>query len=585
MADISKIKIPNNTEYNVKDAALTAEITNARGSYVNLDARLDNYDEVIGDIDEALNSLLVDLVPKTITENGTYDPTDDNVDGYSEVTVDVATGGHKVVITTVANALVTLSKTGTTYTATADSNGIASFIGVASGTYTATATIDDAVSDSLSITVSDYLGIVNTFATITLSAKSACTITLTNGTITKTINYVDTAIPVRVSLGTWTASTTIESTPISIKQVVSSYIDYPIVFEEWAKFRALVRAGTAPTQYPVGTLLYDTWGDNTSTAYRIVSYDQYFDSDLTARGYTHSVTLLEEYLDEDIVFDAPEAFLYLTQDLPVGTYYIEYSSSTICRFTTTVLVPSGGQLSFKVVNPGDSASTSYVQGYSSPSSTTPLFEVSTSTSSSGTNLGTMANNTTTNVTYGTLNAYNRAIYGSNNYYESGIRQLINATIETNWWTPQTVFDRPTNISMSGKLYRLNSDFINVLASPNLTSIANAIGETNALDGTTFTKSVTYNIKDKLFLPAPSELNINSQDADKRVGTLMSYYSGAGNSQRIKYKKSATSTAYDYWLRTPRPPRTYHVRGIYTNGSLEDISAYYAIGSATACVIQ
>ena len=55
MADISKIKTPNNTEYNVKDAALTTEITNARGNYVNLDARLDNYDEVIGDIDTALN--------------------------------------------------------------------------------------------------------------------------------------------------------------------------------------------------------------------------------------------------------------------------------------------------------------------------------------------------------------------------------------------------------------------------------------------------------------------------------------------------------------------------------------------------
>ena len=33
------------------------------------------------------------LVPKTITENGTYDPADDNADGYSEVTVTVPTGG------------------------------------------------------------------------------------------------------------------------------------------------------------------------------------------------------------------------------------------------------------------------------------------------------------------------------------------------------------------------------------------------------------------------------------------------------------------------------------------------------------
>lgn len=32
------------------------------------------------------------LVTKTITENGTYDPADDNADGYSEVTVNVASG-------------------------------------------------------------------------------------------------------------------------------------------------------------------------------------------------------------------------------------------------------------------------------------------------------------------------------------------------------------------------------------------------------------------------------------------------------------------------------------------------------------
>ena len=33
------------------------------------------------------------LVPKTITQNGTYDPEDDNADGYSEVTVNVKGGG------------------------------------------------------------------------------------------------------------------------------------------------------------------------------------------------------------------------------------------------------------------------------------------------------------------------------------------------------------------------------------------------------------------------------------------------------------------------------------------------------------
>lgn len=47
MADISKIVIPNGsstTTYDFKDATMRTEITNARGSYTNLDSRLDAID-------------------------------------------------------------------------------------------------------------------------------------------------------------------------------------------------------------------------------------------------------------------------------------------------------------------------------------------------------------------------------------------------------------------------------------------------------------------------------------------------------------------------------------------------------------
>lgn len=44
----------------------------------------------VGNLDAALDSLIMSLEPKTITENGTYNPEDDGVDGYSSVSVDVA---------------------------------------------------------------------------------------------------------------------------------------------------------------------------------------------------------------------------------------------------------------------------------------------------------------------------------------------------------------------------------------------------------------------------------------------------------------------------------------------------------------
>ena len=38
------------------------------------------------------------LITKTITENGTYDATDDNADGYSEVTVNVVPSSISLII-------------------------------------------------------------------------------------------------------------------------------------------------------------------------------------------------------------------------------------------------------------------------------------------------------------------------------------------------------------------------------------------------------------------------------------------------------------------------------------------------------
>ena len=149
-------------------------------------------------------------------------------DGLEEFAADIATipsggAGHTVNITTVPNAAVTLSKTGKTYTATADNTGHVSFNAVEVGTYTVTATIDDAVSDSTTLTVTDFSATEDSFATLTVSASDNCTITVTDGTITKTLSYTGTPIVQYVSLGTWTVSATIESTLITRTVSVISY--------------------------------------------------------------------------------------------------------------------------------------------------------------------------------------------------------------------------------------------------------------------------------------------------------------------------------------------------------------------------
>ena len=118
--------------------------------------------------------------------------------------------------------------------------------------------------------------------------------------------------------------------------------------KSWREFRKLVRSGKAPTEYPIGTILYDDWGNDQSTAFEIVEYDKHFDSDLTAQGYTHSATLQELKLTLR-QFDAIEAWLYAETAIPSGTYRFKipnydtsYGGNKWYYFTSTADVPVGG---------------------------------------------------------------------------------------------------------------------------------------------------------------------------------------------------------------------------------------------------
>ena len=132
-------------------------------------------------------------------------------------------GGHVVKITTLAGATVTLTNQSNTYNAVADSNGLAEFTGVEAGTYTVYATIDDAVSDSISIVIADHTATEDSFATLTVSASDNTTITATDGTVTKTIEYTGTPVVQYVSIGTWDLSCVIDEETVTEQVTVSDY--------------------------------------------------------------------------------------------------------------------------------------------------------------------------------------------------------------------------------------------------------------------------------------------------------------------------------------------------------------------------
>lgn len=155
-------------------------------------------------------------------------------DGLEDFASDIATipsggVGHTVIVTTIPNAEVTLTGLDNTYTGTADNTGELQLTGVAAGTYTVSATYDDATSDTTTIAIQDHTVTEDSFATLTISASANTTITLTDGTVTKTLEYTGTPIVQYVSLGTWDLSCTIDDTVITRSVMVDAYANQNIV--------------------------------------------------------------------------------------------------------------------------------------------------------------------------------------------------------------------------------------------------------------------------------------------------------------------------------------------------------------------
>lgn len=374
----------------------------------------------------------------------------------------------------------------------------------------------------------------------------------------------------------------------------------PDVPASWKDVRKIIRAGLAAEKIPVGSILYDDFGNDQSTAFQVVAHDHHFDPTLTAQGYTHSMTLCEVALTDVITFDAAEAFIYTDTVMPAGTYKFKipnydaaYGGNKTYYFTSTADLPAGSQIVMSWAYQKPPASVTAYSGATPWNSTTavtgfnalPLTEWDDSVTA--TDLGTIAGDTTElgHSDFGTMNHIHRARYGSNNYLQSGLRQHINSDGSANtWWQAQTVFDRPYGSrSSAGKLTKLSADMVAVMAKPEIQSRTNSYFETTSFDGTTFALSTNYTITtDKMFLLSPMEVNFNTTDTT--VGSVLDYYVGADNAKRIKYRKS-NDTAYYWWLRTPYPSVAYRVRVVHSSGALSYDGASNSYGVASACVIQ
>ena len=136
---------------------------------------------------------------------------------------------------------------------------------------------------------------------------------------------------------------------------------------------------------------------------------------------------------------------------------------------------------------------------------------------------------------------------------------------------------------AGFLHGMGRDFLNAIATAVVPCRTNNVFETNSLDGTAFATGQTYNLHDKVFLLSRGEIWGTYDSASLKDGTLLEFYDGLTNLERIKYDEFGV--ARNAWVRTPNASNAgdeYNVNG--TTGAVGSNVADNAYGVAVACVI-
>lgn len=325
------------------------------------------------------------------------------------------------------------------------------------------------------------------------------------------------------------------------------------VARSWEGFRNLCRTGGVRAYYAVGDQLQCKKGDTTLT------WDIVHIGDVKETGGNYVILQTHDCLPMDMMeFDNREAIFRAKSDLPAGTYHFTMSTAGITntnwtdpnksgwsktwQFTTTKVVPAGGQICFaKDMDTGTDLSTLGIATYSKPTGTTALETVTLAEGTGGTDLATL----------GTINHAQRICYGYNRWSQSGLRQWLNSKADRGaWWSPRNDFDRPEHYATwAGFMNDLDADFLAVIAKSNIVTDINKTSDAGGHDMT----------QDYFFLPAM--VNINGGD---------NFYSSPGSAvQDIE-----DTVVWDYYTRFRRDGKT----GV--NPYSDDNRRKYQQGSST-----
>lgn len=367
----------------------------------------------------------------------------------------------------------------------------------------------------------------------------------------------------------------------------SGFYDFEYSSSAWCYAGELVELsqyGITVTGTPVKGDTITVWLTTEEIVFDVIGIDHDTPSD---PQFTHSLTIGLHDLHPNVVqFDAQEALFYVDTPLSAGTYNfklpdgydVSYGGGQAYQFTLTKPVPQGGVITFPWGHK-NSVTSAKISTYESRGSYTPIESVSLMSGASGTALETKFE----------MNDITRVRYGSNNYNESNIRQWMNSDAANGeYWSPQTLFDRPPSLakSLNGFLYGLDKSFVDVVG--NVKKLTGVCGTNTPLE-----------TDEKFFLPSCDELFF-TESALVNQGYAYAYYENYSDydkperdadSNRIKYRNDGFGKQSSYYFLRSPDLYSYNASGTLSNvrfvakdGSITNTSAASTGGVLVTCCI-
>lgn len=358
--------------------------------------------------------------------------------------------------------------------------------------------------------------------------------------------------------------------------------------------------------YPVKSQFTTTRGTDILT-WDVLDYDKHTLLNSTS-GKSMCVGMHDIMTYGTMPFYAPQLMYWTENGLPAGHYkltldHAQYGGGALYdgtyMFTLTKAIPAdGGFRHTKPVGGWQSSYTksdiigNYITTYGARPGRSAIAQGVTFSEWDGTtectDLGTF---TARDRTYysedditngGKRNFTERQAYGSNRWRDSVYRHWLNSDAPagtsgngvSNWWTPQSVFDRvPGGASLAGFLYGLDPSFVSAMGK---VKVITALCNCDRVDGAT--QDITY---DKVWLQSMTEV-FGSENNGVSEGTRLAYWNGSTDADRIKYQNG---TARYWWLRSPDSTCPNYMRYVGSSGAPYGNEASSVGGVVPACCIM